>query len=72
MRVEYKRLNHDPSVPLSQDGNIQLLNEIIMDQAKILTDVINGTNIEDIPQTWCLCKWTSSRHGIFDLTHGYR
>ncbi|KAI0339135.1 hypothetical protein BDW22DRAFT_1336794 [Trametopsis cervina] len=43
-------------LPLSQDGNIQLLEKVISDQGKILTSVINGTSLEEIPQMWCLYK----------------
>ncbi|KAI0085503.1 hypothetical protein BDY19DRAFT_996640 [Irpex rosettiformis] len=43
-------------LPLSQDGNIQLLGKIISDQAKIFTTVFNGTDIGEIPQMWCLYK----------------
>nr|BCT97380.1 xylan a-1,2-glucuronidase [Irpex lacteus] len=46
----------DGDLPLSQDGNIELLGKVISDQTKIFNTVFNGTNVEDIPQTWCLYK----------------
>ncbi|KAI0691797.1 hypothetical protein BC835DRAFT_1278866 [Cytidiella melzeri] len=46
----------DGDLPLSQDGSIQLLETIIANQTTILETVINGTNVEDIPQMWCLYK----------------
>ena len=44
-------------VPLSEDTNIALLEEIVADQRVILSDVFNGTDITTVPQVWTLCKW---------------
>lgn len=50
------------SVPLSEDTNIALLEEIVADQRVILSDVFNGTDITTVPQVWTLCKWAFSMH----------
>ncbi|KAI0311862.1 hypothetical protein OF83DRAFT_1177164 [Amylostereum chailletii] len=43
-------------LPLSDGTNIALLEKIVSDQRTILTDEINGTNVDQVPQAWCLYK----------------
>jgi hypothetical protein len=47
-------------VPLDEDTNIKLLQKVVEDQRKILTDVYNGTDVATIPQLWALCMLNSS------------
>ncbi|GLB44507.1 putative glycosyl hydrolase family 115 [Lyophyllum shimeji] len=43
-------------LPLSEDTNIQLLQQVVADQAEILKTVYATDNIESIPQIWTLYK----------------
>ena len=44
----------DTSLDLTDAQAIVVLGNVIETQRDILTQVFNGTNIEDIPQMWCL------------------
>ncbi|KAI0673152.1 hypothetical protein C8Q78DRAFT_703002 [Trametes maxima] len=43
-------------LPLSEGQNIQLLEKIVSDQRQLLMDVINTTDLTNIPQVWTLYK----------------
>ncbi|KAL0952642.1 hypothetical protein HGRIS_006887 [Hohenbuehelia grisea] len=43
-------------IPLSEETNIQLLQQIVDDQRKIFAEVYNGTDVTTIPQLWALYK----------------
>ena len=42
--------------PMSEGDNIDLLETIVKDQRKILSDVFNDRKISEVPQVWCLYK----------------
>lgn len=42
--------------PMSEGENIELLERIVADQRKIITDVFSDRRVEDVPQVWCLYK----------------
>ena len=42
-------------VPLSENTNIALLEQIVSDQRQILTNVFNESDVTNIPQMWALC-----------------
>lgn len=47
---------HDTAIELTDEYAIKLLEVVVEEQRKILTEVFNGTKITEIPQMWCLYK----------------
>lgn len=50
------RGNGDTAIDLTQAEAIQVLENVVAEQTKILGQVFNDTAVEDIPQMWCLYK----------------
>ncbi|RDW82743.1 hypothetical protein BP6252_03855 [Coleophoma cylindrospora] len=50
------RGNGDTAIDLTQAQAIQVLENVVAEQTKILKQVFNNSAIEDIPQMWCLYK----------------
>lgn len=46
----------DTAILLTQSQTIQVLTNVVAEQQRILKEVFNGTDIDDIPQMWCLYK----------------
>jgi hypothetical protein len=46
----------DTAILLTQAQAIKVLEDVVAEQQRILKEVFNGTNIDDIPQMWCLYK----------------
>lgn len=46
----------DTAIDLTQAEAIQVLENVVAEQTKILGQVFNDTDVEDIPQMWCLYK----------------
>ncbi len=57
------RVNHDTAIPLTQDEAIRSLLVVADKRREILGSVVNGTNVNNIPQIWCLHKKV---HGYFE------
>jgi len=46
----------DTAITLTQAQAIVVLQNVVAEQRKILSQVFNGTQIDEIPQMWCLYK----------------
>lgn len=47
---------HDTAIELTDEYAIALLEKVVAEQRKILSESFKGTNVSDIPQMWCLYK----------------
>jgi len=46
----------DNAITLTQEEAIASVTEVVKEQRRILSEVLNGTKVEDVPQMWCLYK----------------